>query len=96
MDFKKLEYANFALKSLIENRPVEKFVFYNALNGISEFLQSDMNKEEKNLIEKNINCFKGVSNILKIYHDEGSCIREIVEANYIDFNELINLLYGIQ
>ena len=96
MDLKYLEYANFALKSLIENRPVEKFVFYNALNGVSEFLQSDMSKAERDLIEKNINCLNGVSNIFKIYHDGGSCIREIVEANYMDFGALINLLYGIK
>lgn len=96
MDLRKLEYANFALKSLIEHRPVEKFVLYNALNGISEFLKSNMNGSEKRMVQENINILRGVSNILKIYHEGGSCIGEIIEANYMDFNTLINSLYGTQ
>ena len=96
MKLEALEYANFALKSIIEKRPVETFVFYNALQGISDFLKSDMDSVERDLINKNIERFNGVINVLKIYHDGGSCIREIVEANYMDFNALINFLYGIK
>jgi len=96
MNLKPLEYANFALKSLIDNRPVEQFVFYNALQGISDFLKSDMNKSERELIDKNIDVFIGISNILKRYHEGESCIREIIEINYLDFNKLINILYGIE
>jgi hypothetical protein len=96
MDLSKLEYANFALKSLIENRPIEKFVFYNALNGISEFFKSGMTENEKNLVNENIDVFKGIFNILKINYEGGSCIKEIIEVNYLDFNKLVNKLYAIQ
>ena len=66
MDLKALEYANFALKSLIDDKPIEKFVFNDALVGIADFLKSEMNEAEKRYIDQNIDVFMGVSNILRI------------------------------
>jgi len=96
MNLNDLEYANLALKSLINHKPVEKFVFYNALNGISDFLKSEMDDSERQYINENVDVFIGISNILQRYYEGSSCISEIIEANYSDFNKLINHLYGIQ
>ncbi len=95
MDLNTLEYANFALKSLVDNKPVENFVFHDALNGISDFLKSEMDEKEKDLVNRNIDVFRGITNIFKIYHKGGSCIREIIEANYMDFNSLVEKLREI-
>ena len=90
MDLKKLEYADFAIKSLIVDRPVEKFVFHDALNGIYDFLESGKSLQEKKLIEDNFHMFQGVINILKINLSGGSCIKEIIEVNYDGFNKFID------
>ena len=86
----KLEYANFALQAIIQDKHVETIVFYNALNGITEFLKSNLTARENLLVTQNINVFRGVSNILKQYYEGKSCIREIVEVNFKDFTELID------
>ena len=92
MDIKELEYADFALQSLIKNRPIENFIFYDALNGISDFLKSQMTGDKRNLVNKNIDTFYGIKNILEIYYKGGSCLREIIEVNYLDFRNLVNQL----
>ena len=92
MILKKLEYADFVLQSLIKDRPVENVIFYNALNGIFDFLQSGMSKHEERIVSENINILRGVKNIIKIYYNGGSCIREIIEVYYSDFRKLVDQL----
>jgi len=92
MILKKLEYADFVLQSLIKDRPVENVIFYNALNGIFDFLQSGMSKHEERIVSENINILRGVKNIIEIYYNGGSCIREIIEVNYSDFRKLVDQL----
>ena len=92
MILKKLEYADFVLQSLIKDRPVENIIFYNALNGIFDFLQSGMSKHEERIVSENINILRGVKNIIEIYYNGGSCIREIIEVNYSDFRKLVDQL----
>ena len=92
MILKKLEYADFVLQSLIKDRPVENIIFYNALNGIFEFLKSDMNEYEKKVVSENIDILRGIKNIIEIYYNGGSCIREIIEVNYSDFRKLVDQL----
>jgi len=92
MILKKLEYADFVLQSLIKDRPVENVIFYNALNGIFDFLQSGMSKHEERIVSENINILRGVKNIIEIYYNGGSCIREIIEINYSDFRKLVDQL----
>ena len=92
MNLAYLEYTNFAFQSLISKRPVEIFVFHNALNGISDFLKSEMSEQERGLINQNMDLFYGVKNIFETYIKGGSCITEIVEANYKDFNDLVTKL----
>ncbi len=95
MNLKALEYANFAMKSLIKGRPVENFVFRDALNGISNFLKSGMKENEKELVKANIDVLNGITNILKINFEGGSCIKEIIEVNYSDFSKLVDQLHGL-
>jgi len=92
MILKKLEYADFVLQSLIKDRPVENIIFYNALNGIFDFLQSDMGKHKRRIVSENINILRGIKNIIEIYYNGGSCIREIIEVNYSDFRKLVDQL----
>ena len=92
MDLKALENANFALKSLIDDKPIEKFVFNDALVGIADFLKSEMNEAEKRYIDQNIDVFMGVSNILRINYEGRSCIKEIIEVNYTDFIKIVDHL----
>jgi hypothetical protein len=92
MDLTELEYTDFVLNSLVKDRPVVNIIFYNALNGISNFLKSDMNGHEKKVVSENINILRGVKNIIEIYYNGGSCIREIIEVNYLDFRKLIDQL----
>ena len=92
MDIKKLEFVTFVLKSLVDKAPVDNSFSNNAIIRIAEFLQSDMTTHEKEFIEEHLEVFQGVSNILKIYSNGGSCVHEIVEANYMDFTELVGTL----
>ena len=93
MDLRELEYTNFALKSLIDKRPIEIFVFHNALNGISNFLSSDMKDFERDFINENMDVFLGIINIFKRYLKNESCVREIIQVNYTDFNKLVDQLF---
>ena len=95
MNLKDLEYANFAIKSIIDDKPLENFVYHNALNGISDFLKSGMTKKEREIVSQNITTLNGVVNILKRYNEGGSCIREIIEINYSDFTKVIDRLSKI-
>ena len=92
MDLKELEYTDFVLKSLIKDRPVVNIIFYNAMNGISNFLKSDLNEHERKVVSENIDILRGVKNIIEIYYNGGSCIREIIEVNYSDFRKLVDQL----
>ena len=95
MNLKHLEYANFVLNSIIKDRPVEKFVYYNALNGLIDFLKIEKTREEELLVYFNTDVIKGVSRIFQIYYDGGSCLKGIVEANYLDFNNLVEDLIAL-
>ena len=95
MNLKDLEYANFAIKSIIEDKPLESFVYHNALNGISDFLKSKMTKKEREIVSQNITTLNGVVNILKRYNEGGSCIREIIEINYSDLTKVVDRLNKI-
>jgi len=91
MNLTHLHYALYALDLLVNNKPIEKFVFQKALNGMLEFLESDdLEGEFRELINENIGVLYGAKNILKTYLDGGSCIHEIIELNYIDFKKLID------
>ena len=56
------------------------------------FLKSDLNEHERKVVSENIDILRGVKNIIEIYYNGGSCIREIIEVNYSDFNKLIEQL----
>ena len=89
MNSNTLEYIDFAFRSILQKKQVEDFIFHNALNGLLSFMKSLDSSAEKNLLYNNYQTIEGVMNILKIYSEGGSCIHDLVEINFNEFNNLI-------